>query len=276
MPELPEVETVVRGVRSQLLSWNASKVHFYRNDLRFPIPKQDIRKIAIGATLKEVSRRSKYILLHFDSGILLIHLGMTGSLRIQSSSKPTANHTHVIFSFSGPSGSQYLHYIDPRRFGYMDMIKGHDLNQSKHLAHLGVEPLASKNLGGHLLKTGSSKTKSIKSLIMDASVVVGIGNIYACEALFLSGIHPERACNSISKEQYQTLARNIKKTLKAAIKRGGTTLRDFQNLSGNFGYFKQELSVYGRTNEACHECGNKIQSIKQLGRTSWFCSHCQL
>lgn len=218
-----------------------------------------------------LSRRGKYLIVSFRHGHMLIHLGMSGSLRITATDSPLRKHDHVEWQLNG---NRLLRFHDPRRFGLVLWVEGDPM---KHplLRNLGVEPLSRELNGTYLHALSRGRTAAIKNFIMDAGVVVGVGNIYASEALFLAGIHPARAAGKVSRQRYDLLVVAVKKVLRNAIKQGGTTLRDFVNETGNPGYFRQKLKVYGRVGEACYRCGYTIKN-KTIGqRSSYYCSRCQ-
>lgn len=284
MPELPEVETTRRGIEPHIVKRLVTNVCIRQPKLRWPIPEQ-LANILLGQQLIGITRRAKYLLFYFETGCLLVHLGMSGSLRvlspesdhireldIQKIIEVTPNkHDHVDIIFD----DQFmLRYNDPRRFGSMlwltDAPKNHPL-----LNHLGPEPLAEEFKGQHLYEASRNRKINVKQFIMDQSVVTGVGNIYANEALFLSRIHPLRPAGNITLEDYQILAEHIKTILAAAIRQGGTTLRNFSNAEGKPGYFKQQLHVYGRANLPCRCCQQALEEIRINNRTSVFCPHCQ-
>lgn len=280
MPELPEVECLKRGVKKAIQGKKLKEIRFFREDLRYPIPIKKIKRECQGESINSVKRRSKYLLWEMDRFSLVIHLGMTGNLIKMNSRQPALHHTHAIFTFIDSSSDStekeiYLHYIDPRRFGMIDLCKNDELSGYSFFVKLGVEPLQKRNLGEYLFMQTRRSSRSIKTFIMDASIVVGVGNIYACEALFRAGIHPGREANSLSQEECIILGSQIKDTLKDAIKAGGTSFRDYRDAEGNPGYFELSLSVYGRVGEKCYSCGKIIKANKISGRTSFYCDNCQ-
>lgn len=268
MPELPEVETTCRGIAPHVLGQQVEHAVVRQPRLRWPVP--PLEKLLAGQTVRSVERRAKYILLGFDNGTLIIHLGMSGSLRIVANDVPPRPHDHVDLRFA----ELCLRLHDPRRFGAMLWSEGDPLRHPR-LRDLGPEPLSGQFDGAHLYRLARQRKVAIKSLLMDGKVVVGVGNIYATEALFRAGIHPERACHRVSRVRLDRLAHDVKAILSQAIKRGGTTLRDFLNESGNPGYFAQELMIYGRAGQSCKHCGTAVKT-KQIGqRASAFCPKCQ-
>jgi formamidopyrimidine-DNA glycosylase len=270
MPELPEVETSRRGIEPHLLGRRVTGVILRQSRLRWPIP-AELPALLKGRKVLEIGRRGKYLLIRFHHGHLLIHLGMSGSLRILDANLPPHKHDHFDLRLSG---GQCLRLRDPRRFGAVLWTDGppgtHPL-----LAPLGPEPLSEAFDGAYLHRLGSARRTAVKNLIMDSHVVVGVGNIYASESLFRAGINPARASNRISKTRYQALAKAIQAVLSEAIAQGGTTLRDFQQEDGRPGYFAQQLLVYGRTGEPCPECGEPVQNRIIGQRSSFFCRQCQ-
>jgi len=238
--------------------------------LRWPVD-ESLAQWAKGQRVTAVRRRAKYLLLDLETGSLIVHLGMSGSLRLVSGNEAPRRHDHVEIAFEG---GRVLRYHDPRRFGSLHYSTG-DPAQHWLLAKLGVEPL-SQDFHGELLKSAARTRKSaVKALIMDAHVVVGVGNIYANESLFLAGIHPARAAGRVSLARYDTLARAIRSVLERAIADGGTTLRDFVSGVGEPGYFAQQLAVYGRAGAPCHQCGHAITSRVLAQRSTFFCVRCQ-
>lgn len=277
MPELPEVETVARFIEREANGQAFNKITFYRQDLREAIPVATFKKVLLGQEIQQVFRRSKYIVLKSPRGYALFHLGMTGNLLWKEQAAPQAPHTHLVMQLQEkPSRkTRYLHFVDPRRFGMIHAWEGSDWQQHPYLRDLGPEPLLGKNLGAHLFKTSRKRRVPIKNFIMDGRIVVGVGNIYACEALFGAGIHPETPCGNLSEGDYKRLAQCIKQTLRKAIAAGGTSFRDYRDSEGKPGYFAQSLQVYGREGESCHRCKASIKRIAQSGRSTWFCSKCQ-
>ena len=267
MPELPEVETSRRGIAPHITGQVITGSIARAPKLRWPIPKLGFLK---GQTIHEVSRRAKYLLIRCDTGTLILHLGMSGSLRVLPSNTPAAKHDH----FELVMGNIALRLRDPRKFGAV-LWTTEDPASHSLISHLGPEPLNTDFTADYLFSQTQKRTAAIKQVIMDNKVVVGVGNIYATESLFLSGIHPARAAKRISKARIEELHRHIVEILRYAIKRGGTTLRDFQQQDGSPGYFQQELWVYGRSGEECKSCGSTLKH-KLLGqRTSAYCPQCQ-
>lgn len=277
MPELPEVETVKNGLSRVALGSRVNFLKFYRNDLREQIPVSLINKVLKNETVTGIERRSKYILIHTRKGCVLSHLGMTGAYLVRKTKKPEKDHTHFVIGIENPNNeSAYLHYVDPRRFGRLSATLESPF-EHPYLAKLGPEPLelTPKKLSTHFMLKAKRRKAPIKNFIMDAHVVVGVGNIYACESLFKSGISPLREAGNLSESEFLALSKEIIKTLKSAIKQGGTTIKDFQNAEGGTGYFAVALKVYGRQGLPCTSCKKEIIQIKQSGRSSWYCPTCQ-
>lgn len=269
MPELPEVETTRRGIEPHVLNETIKSIKVHQRQLRWPIP-TSLTRIK-GQSITSVNRRGKYLLLNAASGTVIVHLGMSGSLRLSNANDTRRKHDHVEFLLS--TGS-VLRYHDPRRFGCILFHTG-DPHEHALLRDLGPEPLSDLFNGDYLFQQSRKKKSAVKNFLMDSHVVVGVGNIYASESLFLSGIRPGRAASRVTREQYHFLAANIKRVLDYSIKMGGTTLRDFVNSDGEPGYFKQRLNVYGRADEPCRQC-NTIIKNKTIGqRSSFYCPNCQ-
>lgn len=267
MPELPEVETTKTSL-NPLIGKTINDIYLSGCRLREPIP-DDLDEL-VGATLIRATRRAKYLILSFDKDgqmlDLLVHLGMSGSLQQHARTTPR-KHDHVIFDF----GDVRLHYHDPRRFGMVMWTK----DGQRYLDKLGVEPLSDEFNLQHLAKFAQKTHKPVKTLIMEQSVVVGVGNIYAVESLFLTGIHPATPANTLSPDKLATLVANIKKILARSIEQGGSTLKDFTVGDGKTGYFQQTLLAYGRADKPCVNCQTALENIKIGGRASVFCPVCQ-
>lgn len=271
MPELPEVETTRRGIASFLQDATPEQALVRQHRLRWPVDETALQRWC-GAPINTIQRRSKYLILSNRNGHLLIHLGMSGSLRVLPQDTPAQKHDHIDLLLDN---DQLLRYTDPRRFGAWLVHFDADPLTHPLLARLGPEPL-SEAFNGDFLHTACQKSRrAIKVLIMDSKVVVGVGNIYANEALFLAGIHPATPANTLTPAQTGTLADAIKQVLARAIEQGGTTLQDFTQPDGNPGYFAQQLNVYGRTGEPCPRCGTPIESMMLGQRSSFFCPRCQ-
>lgn len=270
MPELPEVETIRRGIAPWVLQRQVTAVKVRQSQLRWPVP-ADLAGYLVGRSFSAVTRRAKYLLLQNDLGRLLIHLGMSGSLRIVSADAAPDRHDHVDIVFAD---GRCLRLNDPRRFGALLWLEG-DPAAHPLLAHLGPEPLGGDFSGAVLYERSRGRRLAVKNFIMDQRVVVGVGNIYASEALFRAGIDPARAAGRISRERYGLLADAVRQVLREAIAAGGTTLRDFTDENGRPGYFSRQLQVYGREGQPCPRCGRAIACATIGQRSSYFCRRCQ-
>jgi len=270
VPELPEVETVCRGISSKVLHKKITLVVIRNYSLRWPI-RQDLPQILLGQVFSKISRRGKYILLEAQAGCLIIHLGMTGSLAINPKEHIFAKHEHVNIVFADDTA---LCYADPRRFGCIIWTEGDPL-EHELLKHLGPEPLEAEFTAKYLFERAQKSKAPIKQFIMNSQVVVGVGNIYANEVLFATKIHPTVPAKQISYDACISLVKHIKKVLAYAIKHGGTTIRDYIDSEGNEGGFQNKLKVYGRQNQPCLVCGNKLVQIRLGQRATVFCEHCQ-
>lgn len=268
MPELPEVETTRRGIVPHAEGQRIDAVIIRNRSLRWPIP-SDLQTLAEQQKIQSITRRSKYLLFKLEHGMMILHLGMSGSLRIVDQRTPPKKHDHVDIVLGN---AQCIRFNDPRRFG---CLLWSDDDSHALLSKLGPEPLQREFNAKYLRTKVASSKRAIKSVIMDAAVVVGVGNIYATEALYMAGIHPQAAAHSISAEKISALVRHIKAILRYAINRGGTTLRDFLQTDGKPGYFAQELQVYGRSGECCHQCQTVIEHCTISQRRSAYCPQCQ-
>ncbi len=269
MPELPEVETTCRGIRPRLVGQKITAIIVRQPRMRWPVP--TAIQAASGQTIEQVERRGKYILISLAGGTILMHLGMSGSLRLVNPEQEPGKHDHVDIALKN---NLVLRLNDPRRFGavlwWTDPIEKHPL-----LIKLGPEPLEDAFDDQHLWRLSRGRKQAVKTFIMNGHVVVGVGNIYASEALFRAGIRPQRQAGRISKQRYQRLSIVIREVLQEAIAQGGTTLQDFTNSDGQPGYFAQELLVYGRENQACVSCSKPIKMIVLGQRASFYCPQCQ-
>jgi len=271
VPELPEVETTRRGVEPHLVGSTIREVIVRRRDLRQPVPESIAKAEGLKATA--IRRRSKYLIIDVEDGAsLLIHLGMSGSLRLVDPAEPWKKHDHVAWTLS--NGRQ-LRFHDPRRFGIVLYLEPGALANHPLLVGLGPEPLEDEFTAESLAKACSSRSIPIKIAIMDAKTVVGVGNIYASEALFRAGILPTSPANRVSNIRLKRLVSAIKEVLTDSIVQGGTTLRDFLNSDGEPGYFKQRLFVYGRKGEPCRVCGTEIRQAVMGQRSTYWCPKCQ-
>jgi formamidopyrimidine-DNA glycosylase len=270
MPELPEVETTCRGIAPYIEGQIVKQVIVRQPKLRWPVP-ESISQILSGLAIESVTRRAKYLLFSTASGTALLHLGMSGSLRIMPIGQAAGKHDHIDFVFNNGT---VLRFNDPRRFGTL-LWTTEPAGEHQLLKHLGPEPLSSAFSGELLYNLSKNRKTAIKSFIMDSHIVVGVGNIYANEALFMAGIRPERQAGKVSLARYQKLAECIRVVLQQAILQGGTTLRDFVNEAGKPGYFQQQLRVYGRAGLPCLSCNQPLTEVRIANRSTVFCSICQ-
>jgi formamidopyrimidine-DNA glycosylase len=270
MPELPEVETTRRGIRAAIRGRTVAAMVLRERRLRWPVDPWLPREVA-GQRIVDVRRRAKYLLIELERGTLIAHLGMSGSLRVLPATTPVLTHDH--YDLLLDSG-RCLRFNDPRRFGSLHWVSG-DPEQHPLLAGLGPEPLKRGFDAGYLATKARGRRVAIKQFVMDQRVVVGVGNIYASEALFRAGIHPRRAAGRISRDRLDGLVRAVRDVLGEAIRQGGTTLRDYVNADGTPGYFRQQLSVYERAGEPCRRCGAAIRQVVQGQRSTYFCPACQ-
>ena len=270
MPELPEVETVRTGLEPLLVGREISAVTCFRQQLRYPLP--DFSGL-VGQRIEAVARRSKYLLFQLDGGQTLVwHLGMTGQFHLLSKQSEKGAHEHVSIDLSD---GHSLRYRDARRFGYAGLLRSTELLSHPWFATLGPEPLSPLFNCEHLVAVCQGRKAPIKTVIMNAANVVGVGNIYAAESLFRAAIHPARAAGKISKKRLALLTDVIQQVLKEAIKAGGSTISDFVNAAGKPGYFSHAFQVYGREGATCSRCTKKIKRMVQAGRSTFYCSGCQ-
>lgn len=270
MPELPEVETTLKGIQPYIENQRIKNLVVRHYGLRWPIQK-NISQILKNKVILKITRRAKYLLFQVDSGVIILHLGMSGSLRLLTKEVPPKKHDHVDIVLSN---NMILRFTDPRRFGALLWA---DQDPALHplLKNLGPEPFDRKFSGAYLWQVSRKRNAPIKALVMNNKIVVGVGNIYATEALFLSEIHPEMPANQLSKMQCQKLVAVIKQVLRKAIKAGGTTLKDFVNSDGKPGYFTQYLKVYGRAGMLCVRCHDTLKSLRVGQRSTVYCPTCQ-
>jgi len=286
MPELPEVETVRRGLEPVLAGALLVRVEARRPDLRFPLPEGFVQRLT-GARIERLDRRAKYLLAPLDRGdTLVMHLGMSGRFEItggQATKRPgdfhyaapaDPKHAHVIFE---TDGGVRVTYFDPRRFGYMDLIATDALADHPWFAGLGPEPLGPDFNAKHLAAAFAGRRQSVKASLMDQRIVAGLGNIYVCEALFRAGISPLRPAGELGTRTLNGLVAAVKAVLEEAIEAGGSTLRDYAAADGALGYFQHRFRVYGREGETCQRrgCSGAVQRIVQAGRSTFYCPACQ-
>ncbi|OEY65842.1 bifunctional DNA-formamidopyrimidine glycosylase/DNA-(apurinic or apyrimidinic site) lyase [Marinobacter sp. X15-166B] len=269
MPELPEVETTLRGIEPFCKHVTVAAVRVFNGRLRWPVP-ENLAALLEQQEILAVSRRAKYLLLRVPTGTLIIHLGMSGSLRVITDDAPLQRHDHVELTLA--TGVR-LRYNDPRRFGCWLWAAAGDTHPL--LTDLGPEPLSAEFNGAYLHAQAGNRKVAIKTFIMNGKIVVGVGNIYANEALFAAGIHPQRPAGNISLARCNRLVSHIKDTLGNAILQGGTTLKDFVNSDGKPGYFAQSLRVYGRGGQPCLTCGGTLKEVQMNQRTTVYCTRCQ-
>ncbi|BFM04959.1 bifunctional DNA-formamidopyrimidine glycosylase/DNA-(apurinic or apyrimidinic site) lyase [Halioxenophilus aromaticivorans] len=273
MPELPEVETTRQGIAPHIVGRKVKQLVVRNASLRWPIP-SDLATQIEGQTLRSIDRRGKYLLLNFAHGTALWHLGMSGSLRILQGSgvqEPPAIHDHVDVIFSG---NVAVRFTDPRRFGALLWTR-EPIGKHQLINHLGPEPLTDAFDAAYLYARSRTRKTAIKTFIMDSKIVVGVGNIYANEALFAAGIRPGKAAGSLTKARAELLVSEIKKVLQKAITQGGTTLRDFTGGDGKPGYFAQQLAVYGRGGKLCRVCAGQLTETRLGNRSTVYCRVCQ-
>ncbi len=278
MPELPEVETVRAGSEPHLCGRRLSALELRRDDLRWPLPKQALHDL-VGRRCTAVGRRSKYLLLHFDgrgAPIALVHLGMTGRFLVEprprgSAAPPYRKHEHWRMDF----GDRLVRFIDPRRFGALDVVAADAMTVHPRLAKLGQEPLEPGFDGAFLHRSSRRRTASAKALLMDSSVLVGVGNIYASEACWRARVRPRRAARSLTRAECDALARAVRDVLTAAIAAGGTSFRDYVGVAEEAGFFARELAVYEREGEPCRRCGAPVRRSTDGGRSTYWCAGCQ-
>lgn len=276
MPELPEVEVTRQGVAPYLEGRRVHSVTLRREGLRWPFP-PDLPQLLAGRAIRHTGRRGKYLLIHFDHGCLIIHLGMSGHLRILPPDVPAEKHDHFDLVVKCPEGLQAMRMTDPRRFGAVLWHRNEDGDVEQHvlLRKLGVEPLSGQFSAKLLHQQSRSRNSPIKQVLLAGDIVVGVGNIYASESLFRAGINPKTAAKKISLARFVKLEQAIRAVLAQAILQGGSTLKDFVAVNGQSGYFQQSYFVYNRTGLPCRQCGGTILQITQGQRSTFYCANCQ-
>lgn len=273
MPELPEVETIRRGLEPHLVGRRITGVQVRETRLRTPLDASHLAAHLGGRRLVGVERRSKYLLFHLeDAHVLVIHLGMTGRLRLDPAGAPLPRHTHVVVEFED---GRELRFEDARRFGMLFVVEARELGQHPRFEGLGPEPLSPDFDLAYVRRRAQGVRKPIKNFLMDASVVVGVGNIYATEALYEARVHPRTAAARLSVERLARLRRAVRQVLRRALRAGGTTLRDYRDATGEAGTFQVRLRAYGRDGETCGRCGRTIRRLVQSGRSTFYCPGCQ-
>ncbi|MBW2501358.1 MAG: bifunctional DNA-formamidopyrimidine glycosylase/DNA-(apurinic or apyrimidinic site) lyase [Deltaproteobacteria bacterium] len=273
MPELPEVEVIRRGLENHLPGRKVVAVAGSNKKLRLPVPRKDLKRYILGASFTGVDRRAKFLLLSMDNGATLaVHLGMSGRFGIFPAGRPRAIHDHLRLRLDN---TMELRFNDPRRFGFIRVCAPGINPVESMLSGAGPEPLGPDFTAAYLLKCAAGKERPLKNFLMDSRVVVGIGNIYACEILFHAGITPQKKAGTVSPLQWQKVVQSCRHVLARAIASGGTTISDFVNESGKSGYFQLELQVYGRQGEGCRNCSGTIVRKVMAGRATYFCPRCQ-
>lgn len=273
MPELPEVETIRAGLEPWLIGRTICGIEVHTPKLRWPIPTNELKQRLIGQPIRALSRRGKYLLWTTDTGHLLIHLGMSGRVfHVKHIDRPADPHDHVFWILDDATR---ICLRDPRRFGAVLWVEG-DWRNHPLLVDLGPEPLSADFDAAHLLRWSNRRRVALQTLLMNGRVVVGVGNIYAAEALFCAGLHPARPAHTLTGPEACRLVQAIRQVLSQAIEQGGTTLRDYRQSDGSPGYFAVSLQVYGRQKEPCRRCGSPIQRIRLGQRSAFFCPCCQV
>ena len=276
MPELPEVETVTRALSKIVERSKVKSVEIYRTDLRWKVP-DDLKEILENDIFEKPFRRGKYILIPTKKdNILLIHLGMSGQIKIKESVPTLLKHDHIRIIIENKNNNLFsITYNDPRRFGYVDYLNKRDLKKHFLLKSLGVEPFSKDLTKVYLHNIFKKKTTNIKNALLDQKIIAGIGNIYASEILFRAKIRPHRNVNSLESKDLELIINSTKEILKKSIKKGGTTIKDHKQPDGKLGYFKQNLAVYGKKNKKCKDCNNLIEVSIITNRSTFFCNYCQ-
>tara|TARA_Y100000590_G_C15665926_1_gene994431 strand:- start:444 stop:1271 length:828 start_codon:yes stop_codon:yes gene_type:complete len=271
MPELPEVETIIRGLRPHLEGFSIKRINVRRHDLRVPVPK-NLSKRILDSEIEAIKRRGKYILFFFEnSKVLIIHLGMSGKMIVYDQNEKENKHNHVVFTLN--SGKKLI-FNDPRRFGLVILSEKSNYLQQSRFKNMGPEPLNPEFNSQNLLLSLAGKKAPIKNVLLDQRIVAGVGNIYACESLFLAGISPTKQAGGIKEAKAERLVLSIKTVLNKAIDAGGSSIINFVRSSGEIGYFQNSLAVYGRSGKKCPHCNCRaaIKCIKQSGRSTFYCS----
>ncbi len=273
MPELPEVETIKRALKAHLPGKRIERILVRESRLRWLVQENRLKQLVEGQEISDINRRAKYLLIRLSNeSTLIMHLGMSGQILMLTETEPFDKHDHVIFYFNDQSE---LRFRDTRRFGMIDAITPQQLEKYPRFVNLGFEPLAADTSPELLFEKARNLKKPVKNLLMDANFIVGVGNIYASEALYYAGIHPAKPSNQLSLTQWQRLLNELRNVLNNAIKKGGTTLKDYVNTNGEMGYFQLSLAVYGREGENCRKCDSIIVKYRQVGRSTFYCPKCQ-
>jgi formamidopyrimidine-DNA glycosylase len=273
VPELPEVETVCQGLRPFMVNQTIEEVILRRSDLRYPFPPLMAERLK-GQTIYRIDRRAKYILIYVGNYVWIIHLGMSGRLQRLNPSDDLTKHDHVVIHLT--EGQRFV-YHDPRRFGFMDLCDQAWMSANRHLKNLGIEPLDDHVSAKDLYQKLSSSQRLIKSALLDQTIVVGLGNIYVCESLWLSGISPYRHCSALTIEDWHQLLRHIRQVLRRAILAGGSSLKDHRQVNGHLGYFQHQFSVYDHHGKPCQREGCQGRILKEVinNRSTYYCPQCQ-
>lgn len=286
MPELPEVETVRRGLMPAMEGATFDRVTLHRPDLRYPFPKNFSDRLT-GTQVENLERRGKYLLAHLSSGeTLIMHLGMSGRFDVLATARgvqarerhaqPHAQrHAHVVFDMRTGRQRARVVYADPRRFGFMDLVATEACDACRHFAAMGPEPMGEEFSATALQRALRGRASPLKTALLDQSVVAGLGNIYVCEALWRSGLSPRRKAGTVGEQRAARLFHAIRDVLGEAITSGGSSLRDYRSTGGEMGMFQHRFDVYDRAGEPCRQCGDLIQQIRQSGRSTFFCAKCQ-
>lgn len=278
MPELPEVETTCRGLALKLVGQTLHHVALQRSGLRFPFP-IDFASQVVGRKITHITRHAKYALLHLDhGGVIIIHLGMSGRMAFMPPDAKPGKHDHVVFQYGSKAKKtkfDQVFFNDARRFGVLDYTLADQLADHPLLKHMGVDPFDATLTGKWLQGRLQSRKTPMKAVLMDQTLIAGLGNIYVCEALFLSRIHPQRLANHVTAAESTALVKAIRSVLTKAIEAGGSSLRDYVQTDGELGYFQTQFNVYGREGQPCMRCKTPLERIVQSGRSSFFCPQCQ-
>lgn len=277
MPELPEVETVRRGLVPAMEGATFDRVTLNRPDLRYPFP-PDFSDRLTGARVESLERRGKYLLVPLSSGeTLIMHLGMSGRFDVTAAAKDSAGtpHAHVVFDMRGARQRAQIIYADPRRFGFMDLVASDACETCRHFASMGPEPMGERFTAPALREALRGRSSPLKTALLDQSVVAGLGNIYVCEALWRAGLSPRRKAHTVGDVRAERLFHAIRGVLGEAIRSGGSSLRDYRATDGAMGMFQHRFDVYDRAGEPCRQCASPLQQIRQSGRSTFFCAKCQ-
>lgn len=277
MPELPEVEVLCRSFDKVARDTTITAVKSFRPNLRIPIPAKKELDLLVGRKIKKIYRQAKYMIINTGELSAIFHFGMSGNLFHETSSNPIWPHTHVMIGFQkNKSTKGYMHYSDPRRFGLFTICPSSEIKNHKLFNSLGPDPLKISDLSEYLFLKSRKSNTSLKNFLMNSKILVGVGNIYANEALFRSRLHPSTFPSKVTSSSYLDLSKNIQSVLKEAIKKGGTTIKDYKGSDGKAGYFSINLKVYGRGGEPCSACRTKIESYRISNRATYYCPSCQM